>query len=411
MKSWRLISALLAVAAVALAGCSGKGVPINPPTPLEAFQPELKVEQRWSRQLGQGSENLHLKLRPLLDDERIFAASHGGIVLAVDARSGRQLWRVELNAELNAGPADAGEWLLFGTVSEVISLNKRDGSVVWRSEIGSEALSMPAWHPEVVVVHAGDGHIFGLNSQDGEILWRHHESVPSLSLRGTGDPVIIGDEGVLVGTASGKVLALSLRDGQILWESTIATARGRTELERMTDVDAELGIAEGVVYAASYQGVLAAVAMAGGQMVWNRDIASSSGISVDGEQIYVSDLDGNVWALSRRNGATMWRQQGLQYRQLSAPIQQGNYLIVGDYNGFLHWLSKDDGRLVARARIGGISGLGVGSDPRPSARRAPRNDRAVVMAPRVQSTWVYAMDKRGSLEAYEVTLLEGKGTR
>lgn len=398
-----LVLALL----LALVACS-KSVPVMPPSPLNEIEPELQVDHRWSRQLGKGSYDYHLRLQPLVDGERVFAANHRGRVEAFASETGEPLWRVELDTPLNTGPADGGELLLFGGMAEVIALNKRDGSEVWREAVSSEVLSLPAWHREVVVVHGVDGRIFALDARSGKQRWQHQESVPSLSLRGTGNPVIIGDEGVLVGTASGKLIALGLRDGQVLWEAVVATPRGRSELERIADIDADLAVADGVVYAVSYQGKLAAMTLAGGQIIWSRDIASSSGIVVDREQLYTTDSEGVVWALSRRNGATMWRQPAMQYRGLSAPVQQGNYLIVGDYDGYLHWLHKEDGHLVARSRIKDWREHWPVPDNDIRLDESYKVDRAVVIPPAVRGVWVFGLDKRGVLDVYEVSRVEAK---
>ena len=397
---------LLLVVSLLLSACSSKLAPLNPPSELTALDAELKPVHRWGKQLGQGSAGYHLKLRTLVDGERVFAANHAGRVEAYASRSGERLWRIELNSQLNTGPADAGEMLLFGGMAEVIAVRKDDGQEVWRSPVSSEVLALPAWHRQVVVVHGGDGNIIGLDARSGEQRWIHRESVPSLSLRGTGTPLIVGDDGVVVGTASGKLVALGLQDGKPVWEAVIATARGRTELERIADVDADLALVEAVVYASSYQGVLSAISLGGGQILWNRDIASATGIVADREQLYVSASDGTVWALARSSGATMWRQPALQYRRLSAPVQQGNYLILGDYDGYLHWLHKEDGRLVARTRVRDWRE----HSPLPSDDEQPfvgrPEDRAVLMAPAVSGNWVYALDKRGVLDVYEVSPVE-----
>ena len=403
--------ALLAMGMVAvLSGCSGKVAPINPPTPLTELEPELRVEHRWVRQLGRGSHQYHLKLQPTADAERVFAANHDGRVEAFAGQKGERLWRVDLDTALNAGPVEGGELLLLGGMAEVIALHKADGSIAWRSPVGSEILARPAWHREVIVVHGGDGRIIGLDANSGEERWQHQESVPSLSLRGAGDPLIVGDEGVLVGTATGKLVALSLHEGALLWEVTIATPRGRTELERIADIDADMALADGVVYVSSYQGVLAAVALAGGQILWNRDIASSTGIIVDREHLYVTDTDGTVWALLRQSGATMWRQQAMQYRSLSAPIHQGSYLIVGDYDGYLHWLHKEDGRLAARTRIQDWREYWPIPDDMTRLDESRKVDRAVSVPPAVRGVRVFAQDKRGVLDVFEVTRVEAQGT-
>lgn len=400
MKLFSLIFALLL-----LAGCSSSIDPVEPPAELKPIAiPELEVVHRWVRQVGKGSFQQYLKLAPYVDGERLFVANHAGRVEAYAGDDGERLWRVELDGVINAGPGAGGDMLLFGGDAEVIALDKQDGSVRWRTPVSSEVLSIPKRSGNTVVVHSVDGNITALAADSGKRLWQHREAVPTLSLRGSSDPLMLGDA-VLVGTANGKVVALALNDGRLLWESVVAEPRGRTELERMVDIDAELALADGVVYAASYQGNLAAIALNSGQMLWNRDIGSSSGIELDRNNLYVSDTDGNIWALSRRNGGTMWKQDAMQRRALTAPIRQGNYIVVGDYDGYLHWLNKDEGTIVARSRVGTWDEYWPVETDEGYVNHYPE-DRAVLLPPGVEGQQVFGLDKRGVLDVFRVAPVE-----
>ncbi|MGM0593894.1 MAG: outer membrane protein assembly factor BamB [Pseudomonadota bacterium] len=387
-----------------LSACSSSIDPVEPPAELTPIAtPALEVSHRWVREIGQGSKRQHLKLAPLVDGERLFVANRSGRVAAYAGADGEKLWQVELDAVVNAGPGGGDEQLLLGGDAEVIALDKADGSLRWRTAVSSEVLSIPQQRAGVVVVHSVDGNITALEADSGERLWQHREAVPTLSLRGAGDPVMLED-GVLAGTANGKVVALSLEEGEPVWENVVAQPRGRTELERMVDVDAELAVAEGVVYASSYQGNLAAIALASGETLWNREIGSASGITLDEDNLYLSDTDGNVWALSRRNGGTMWKQDALLRRALTTPVQQGNYVIVGDYAGHLHWLHKEDGSLAARSRVQTFEEYWPPGDVLETVYDAAYpEDRALLLAPAVEGVKVFGLDKRGVLDAFEVS--------
>lgn len=385
-----------------LAGCSAAIDPIEPPTPLADFKAELKADHRWVRQLGKGSYEQYLQLIPLVDGERLYQADYRGSIAAYQAFSGKRLWRVELDASLNAGPGGSGELLLFGGDAEVLAVNKRDGSLAWRAAVSSEVLSIPAQQGDTVVVHTVDGNILALDAANGKQRWRYSESVPTLSLRGSGNPLIIGDT-VLCGTANGKVVALGLADGSKRWETSVAVPHGRTELERMVDVDADLAVADDIVYAVSFQGNLVAMLLANGQLLWSREIASASGISVDADMLYVTDTAGDVWALSRRGGGTMWKQTALHQRALTAPVQQGSYIVVGDYEGYLHWLSKEDGHLAGRTRIRQWQDYFPVEDESDTFSAYYTEDRAMLMPPAVEGIHVFGLDKRGVLDVFRLT--------
>jgi outer membrane protein assembly factor BamB len=386
-----------------LGACSASINPVEPPSELTVFTPELTPQPSWSREVGGGTGGKYLKLAPLLDGERLFAADRYGRVRAYHSLSGERLWQVELERVISAGPGDTSDLLLFGGDAEIFAVDKQNGALRWRTPLGSEVLSTPVSLGEIIVVHAVDGSITALN-REGSVLWRHLERVPSLSLRGSGKPLIVDANRVMVGNAAGQVLALNLQEGTLLWRATIATARGRTDLERMVDVDADLAFDDGVLYAAAFQGSVAAINAANGQLLWTREISSQSGIAVDGEALYISDEAGDVWALSRHNGATLWRQTALHRRALSAPAQQGRYLVVGDFDGYLHWLNKEDGHLAARSRVRNWQEHFPLAEEDLPYRYV--EERALLVTPLVEGTRVYGLDQRGVLDVYDVSILK-----
>ncbi len=397
-----MIRHLLAAGAVLLLGaCSSSSslLSVEPPATLTDFKPTFVVRTEWAQQVGEGVGRHFTMLTPLVDHDHIYAADRGGRVDAFTLESGSSVWRRSLETAVSAGVGDGGDLLLLGGDAEVMALAKSDGRLSWRAQVSSEVLAAPVRGGDVVVVRTVDGGMYGLDAGDGHRLWRYSQDVPLLSLRGVGEPQIRGGI-VVAGFANGHVVALTLQDGRVIWEAALAVARGRTELERMVDVDARLVVDQGVVFAASYQGRIAALTLDSGRLLWTRDFSTYSGIAADGRDLYVSDADGNLWALDRSNGATQWKQGVLHGRALSAPVVQGGAVVVADYEGYLHWLSREDGSLAARSRVIEFAAQFPSMDeqgPTPF-----KEDRAVLAAPQVQDDWVVAMDKRGAIDAFKV---------
>lgn len=388
-----------------LAGCGSSPDPLEPPTPLTpVVSPGLQANHLWSKRIGdRGVDNP--KLVPLVDGERVFIATAAGKVAAFAADNGERLWQIELGSPVNSGPGEGDDLLLFGSDNGVIAINKIDGSRRWESPASSEVLSVPQRNGNTIVVHSVDGNITALNAKSGKQLWQYHETVPGLSLRGCSEPLLIGG-GVFVGTANGKVIALSMSDGRLLWENIVSEPRGHTELERMVDVDAPPVFGDGVIYAASYQDNLVAIVANTGQLIWSRAVATVNPIALDSNNLYVSDLNGDVLALSRRNGGVMWKQTALHARKLSAPVEQGEYLLVGDYDGYLHWLAKEDGHIAARTRINEWKDYWPVPDARDEFTAFYKEDRAVKAAPALKGTQVFGLDRRGVLDVFRLSPVE-----
>jgi len=349
MMRWRTL-ALLSVRAV-LEACD-KDKTAEPPAELVDVKQTLPVERLWSTSVGGGGEKLRLALGLAAGDEVLYAASRKGKVRALDATTGRALWEADTKADLAAGPSFGDGLVVVGTSSgTVIALEATDGKQRWRVQLGGEVLAAPLVAGDRVVVRTVDGRLIALNTADGTETWMVEDLVPRLTLRGTSPPVRAGDA-VIGGFDSGRVMAVSIPTGDILWQAQVSTPRGRSELERLADIDAAVRVAGDEVYAIGYQGRIAMIARDSGQIWWTRDLSSYRDVGMDDDQLYVASSDGDVVALRRRDGGVVWQQTGLKRRGLGAPVVHGGAVVVGDFDGYLHWLDRDTGRFVARERPG-----------------------------------------------------------
>lgn len=362
-----------------LAGCSAFSAKDNadPPAELVDFEAALKIKTLWSESLH-GSNGAAIHDVPAYSDGRIYVADHQGNVTALDAKTGKRIWSVDLDVPISGGPGVNDGLVAVGTQeAEVIVLNAEDGKERWRKPVSSEVLSVPAIGHGRVVCRTIDGRVTAMSTEDGETRWSYNKSVPVLTLRGDSSP-IISEGQALVGFASGKLVALSMDSGLANWEATITTPKGRTELERVVDIDADPKLVEGTVYAAAYHGEVAAVLASTGVVLWRREISSYAGLDADWRQLYIVDENDHIWSLDSTNGATLWQQKALHARRLSAPAIVGSYLVVGDYDGYLHWLSQYDGRMLARTHVSG---------------------GAIRAQPLVRDGIVYVLDEDGELTA------------
>lgn len=325
---------------------------VEPPAKLVDFQSTVTVTELWSRNVGASSKDLYVRLQPSIDGDRIYAAGAKGQVSAYDINTGKILWQTDTDLPLRGGPGNGDGLVLLGTSdAEVIALDRNTGAERWRTRVSSEVLAAPTAADGVVVARSIDGRLYGLAVDTGKRLWIHDSSVPVLTLRGTSAPVIHSG-GVIAGLANGKLVALRLNDGVLLWESRIATPRGRSELDRIVDIDADPIILNGIVHVATYQGSVATVALENGRGLWSRQMSSHAGIGVDSRKMYVTDANSEVWALERRSGASFWKLDKLRARKLTAPTAYGNYIVVGDLEGYVHFIDKKNGAFAARVKVG-----------------------------------------------------------
>jgi outer membrane protein assembly factor BamB len=381
--SFRIL--LLALILASATGCSTvkgwfgdkKGKALEPAELTEIASP-IAVNQAWDINLGDGRKQLGLRQKVAIEGERLYVSNDEGRVLAIDANTGKTLWdseavktgktgsrilfwrRQQIEAGLSGGPGVGnGLVVIGGRNGEVIALDAETGAERWNNTITSEVISSPlVTAGGLVVIRSNDGRTFGLDAADGHSKWVFDRGLPNLSVRGNGTPVD-GGELVYLGYDDGTVIALRAADGLLAWEQLVAAADGRNDLERMADVDGELQLGLSELYATSYRGQTMAISTNNGNPIWNRDVGSYGGLALLADRLIVADSAGTVWALDRNSGSPLWKQEALARRWLTTPAIQGNYAVLGDVEGYLHWIRLEDGEIVGRDRIENSAILGT----------------------------------------------------
>jgi outer membrane protein assembly factor BamB len=376
----------LVAATLIVSGCSwfdGDKDSELEPAELVDIETTVDVRKLWSANVGKDAEFLRVMLRPAGDGNLVYAASRDGNVIAFDAVSGKQVWKAELDTELSAGPGVGSGMVAIGTADGLlVVLNSNDGSERWRSALGGETLSAPLIDDDLLIVATIDNRLRALRGFDGSEVWSIEQSTPALTMRGSATPAIVGNS-VIAGFDNGRLLAVDTDTGDVIWESFLAPPSGRSDLERLADIDGQISVVGQDVYAAGYQGKVASIAAESGQVLWARDISSYVGVSADWNSIYTTSETGEVIAMSRRTGQESWRQSSLLRREPTLPVAFNTTVVVGDLEGYLHFFSVLDGTPVARLRQGGTAISGV----------------PVVIADRL-----YVQSDSGNVTAYAVRL-------
>jgi outer membrane protein assembly factor BamB len=375
---------------LSLAGCGSGDVRRVPPQPARVPS-DLAVDSLWYVQPQFTPAPEYRQPPPLPFDGRLYYAELPDRVVAFDAASGRMAWRTDLRplpgvshegVEVSAGFAAGAGLLLVGTrQGRLIALDLARGSKRWEAQLSSEVSAPPLVQGDVVLARSNDGRVYALDAADGRQRWVYSSIVPALSLRGSSRLIADADQ-VYVGLSNGKLAALSLASGETVWEATVGVAEGRSEFERLVDVNADPVLVDGTVYAAAYQARLVAVSAVSGRILWSRELSTYQALLVEGDRIYVATDKGSVVAVNRGNGAVLWRQDGLAGRGLTAPVRSGEDIVVGDEQGYLHWLSPEDGSFVARRRLAG---------------------GAILSAPSVEGDTLYLADSSGALQVLRVS--------
>lgn len=346
-----MIRWIVAGCAVACLGGCAAGSVREPPAELIAFAPQAEVKELWSADVGAATKS-YTGLAPVLDGTMVFATGADGRVNAFAADSGKRQWETDLDVSVSGATGAGAGMVLVGTKNGgLIALDEATGKQRWAANLSSQMVAPAVAAAGIAVAQTVDGKLVGLAAADGKRVWVYERAEPALSLRGTSTPVIAGDR-VITGFAAGRLVAVQLADGKLLWELPVGQPQGRNEIERLIDVDASPLVVGDMLYAASYQGKLIAVNLQSGSIVWSRDVSIYSGLAADAANVYVSDDKDQVWAFDRRSGASVWKQDRLRGRALSAPAVVAGYVAVGDFEGYMHWLSPEDGRFVARRQIG-----------------------------------------------------------
>jgi len=343
------LPAILLLSLAFLVACAQPDA-IEEPRELERFEAKYDLDRVWSTRARGNAERLYLGLRPAFDGEQVYLAGYSGQIRAVNPDNGRRIWRTDLDAPLSGGPAVGHGIVVVGAMNGYLyALDAEDGELLWETRMGGEIISAPAIARGYVIVKSSDGYVRGLSSDDGGEVWSRSEEVPSLQMRSGTSPIIRGSR-VLVGFSNGRVRAFGFRDGESQWSETVGVPAGRNELEQIADIAPVMDASDSVVFAASAANRMSAIGLSGGQR-WQRDLGSLAGLTVDEEMVYVTDRHSEVHSLNRSGGASVWVQDAMRARQMTAPVVFGDTVVVGDLDGYLHFMDRDDGELVARERI------------------------------------------------------------
>ncbi|HIG66040.1 MAG TPA: outer membrane protein assembly factor BamB [Methyloprofundus sp.] len=356
----------------------------EPPAELTEYESEVKLDILWDKSDGDGTDGLALNLVPAVAEGRVIIADHDGLIQARSLLDGELFWEVETDLPISSGPVIDGDLLFVGTSkADVLALNTNTGEAVWKHRVSSEVMALPVAVGDNLIVRSADGFDIALNREDGKQVWSVEHNIPALSVRGEGAPVAVGDM-VIIGYANGKLMAINSADGANIWETSVAIPRGRSEIDRLTDLNGTPVLNDDIIFVSSYKSGVNAVTPIDGEVIWRNEVISSfQGLSADYSYLYLSDSSSDVWQLDQRNGASYWKQTDLHQRRLSMPAVYGDYVVVGDFEGYLHWLSKTDGRLLGRIEI---------------------TDEPIVAQPVVVEDTLYVYATDGTLAAVRVLL-------
>lgn len=356
MSQFRLITTA-ALCSVLLSGCSWFGIgddeAVIEPAELVKFKAEVNVKRQWSTKVGAGAREYFKSLRPAASSSVVFAAGHEGKVVAIDIETGKRLWDTDLEAPLSGGVGYGGGLVMVGTIeAQVYALDASDGSLVWTAEVSSEVLSSPQSNGDMVAVQTIDNKLFALDASSGEMIWQHSGDSPILSVRGIGE-AIVTDNMVISGFDSGKLIAFNPENGSLIWEGRLALPKGRTELERMVDIDGAPLLVGDVIYSVTFQGRLGALSRGTGRNLWFQDSSSNNSPAHSNGQVFVSEEEDRVRAFDAGSGQPVWSNDQLFLRRLTGPAKLAGTIAVADAEGYLHLLDPTDGHFVGRVKVDG----------------------------------------------------------
>ncbi|MBP6300205.1 MAG: outer membrane protein assembly factor BamB [Arenimonas sp.] len=365
---------VIASALIALAGCSSISnvfktdkEKVEGPSPLVELAKPIAIKKLWSVSIGQGEGELGLRQKPFIDGDTIFAADSANELVAIEKATGKIKWQINANKDpnvggwkfwenktptfaLTGGPSVYSGLLAIGSRNgEVMAFNALDGSLLWKKMVSSSVVAAPLVTSDTVVVRVNDGKVFGLDFATGEKKWQFDRGIPSLTVRGNSSPVL-GPGFIFVGYEDGTLIALNQNDGTRVWEQLVAKPDGRSEIERMSDIDGEIQVGDQEVFVNSYHNSTMAINLANGQPIWVREIGGYAGIALMSDRVILTDKAGNVWALDRLTGSDLWKQSGLTKRGLTTPVIQGSFVVVSDQEGYTHWLDSSTGDIKGRVQ-------------------------------------------------------------
>lgn len=363
MSKWVKNLTILAATTLLLSGCSlfGGDKDVVEMAKLPEFKATYQPKVAWSRNVGSGVDKYFSQLKPAVDDKAVYVAARDGEVRALSVDKGRQLWSINLgkhesnqlnrSARLSGGIGLSFDTLFIGTENaQVFAIDISNGDIRWVSKVSGEVVASPVYESGKLIVYTTRGELIALDSSNGEQLWNLPNTQPKLTLRGSSTPSI-AQGGVIFGRADGYIAGALIDNGQPLWQLPVARPYGATELERLVDVDMQPIIRNGVVYVLAYNGNLLAIDLLKGQQLWSQEFAGYNDITLAGNHIYLTDYRSYVYAVNRSDGKKLWENKQLSYRYVTGPTIANEFLVVGDAEGYLHWIDRASGAFVAQQKL------------------------------------------------------------
>lgn len=352
----------------------------EPPAELVDFEESLDVKELWSVDTGSGVDQLFVKLYPLILDDKIIVTDRYGYVSAYDLNTGDKLWDTELNLTVSGGVGGNSSHLVITSRNGHVILLNSQGELIWKVDASSEVLMPAQVAGNLIIIRSVDGRISALSLEDGSEKWTYKRDVPALSLRGNSVPVI--KQGYIFnGLDNGRLVTLDLLDGHTVFDLAVASPSGRSELERLVDIDGYAVIVQDILYMSSYQGRIVSIDIRRGQLSWSRKLSTYSGVSHSGSGLFISDDKDSIWSLDSSNGATLWKQDKLKARKITRPIAVKKSIVVADFEAYLHFLSPFDGHFQARIETDGSG---------------------VIIPPIEHNGRLYVITRDGELSAFEI---------
>ncbi|CAE6696337.1 MULTISPECIES: outer membrane protein assembly factor BamB [Paraburkholderia] len=339
-----------AMTVLTMAACSSTKDERREPTPLTEFKPVLDVQQAWKTSVGKAGRYL---FSPVAVGNAVYAAGANGSVAKIDAQTGKDIWRVKLRDDLSAGVGSDGTLTAVGGLKGDVYVLGADGKQLWTAKAPGEIISPPLVGNGLVVVRTVDGQIVAFNAQTGEQKWNYRNRAVPLNLRVSSGMTFAGDAAVLAGFPGGAFAAINLQTGDNYWQTPVSYPKGVTEVERINDVTGPPTLLGSETCAVTFQGQIGCFDANSGRAVWEKAFSSTSGLAQDDRAVVAADDWSVVSAFDVSNGATLWKNDKLKNRELSVPFILGHAAVLGDYQGYVHFLSRDDGTLVARVKTDG----------------------------------------------------------
>ncbi len=322
---------------------------IDVPLPVPEFEQQIGLAIEWEQTVGVGTDDQWLHLAPAFSHDQVFVSDIKGKVIALQI-TGEKIWERDLETPLASGIGVNDSILLVGSEKgQLWALSVSTGETLWKVQLSSEILATPQIADQIILARSLDGKIFAFNLQ-GKRLWVYDRGVPTLTLRGNSTPVW-QDNIAYIGFDSGKVVAVNIDNGVAKWEASVTVAKGRSEIERLVDIDGNIVLFDKMLYVATFQGNIAAINSWDGKIYWQKKMSSFNGLNVDNSAVYVTDSQSQVWALDRDTGKALWRQDKLLHRSVTVPVIWENNIVVADFEGYIYLLSRVDGSFKAKIRL------------------------------------------------------------